>query len=56
LRERDARDSGRATAPLKAAEDAVRLDTSTMDADQAFDVARREITRRLGNQERFQEN
>lgn len=56
LRERDARDSGRATAPLTAAEDAVRLDTSTMDADQAFDVAREEISRRLGNQERFQEN
>jgi CMP/dCMP kinase len=56
LRERDARDSGRATAPLTAAEDAVRLDTSTMDADQAFDVARKEISRRLGNQERFQEN
>jgi len=56
LRERDARDSGRATAPLKAAEDAVRLDTSTMDADQAFEVARAEISRRLGNQERFQEN
>ena len=56
LRERDARDSGRATAPLMAAEDAVRLDTSTMDADQAFDVARAEISRRLGNQERFQEN
>jgi CMP/dCMP kinase len=46
LRERDARDSGRATAPLKAAEDAVRLDTSGMDADQAFEVAMAEIARR----------
>lgn len=46
LRERDARDSGRATAPLKAAEDAVRLDTSEMDADQAFEVAMAEIARR----------
>ncbi|WP_340116577.1 (d)CMP kinase [Pelagibius sp. 7325] len=46
LRERDARDSGRATAPLRAAEDAVRLDTSSMDADQAFAVAMAEIARR----------
>ncbi|MGD1876505.1 MAG: (d)CMP kinase [Kiloniellaceae bacterium] len=55
LRERDARDSGRATAPLKAAEDAVRLDTSGMDADQAFEVAMAEVARRH-DQERFQEN
>src|SRR3546814_17193277 len=40
LRERDARDSGRATAPLKAAADAVRLDTGEMDADRAFEVAK----------------
>ena len=46
LRKRDARDSGRATAPLMAAEDAVRLDTSGMDADQAFEVAMAEIARR----------
>jgi cytidylate kinase len=46
LRERDARDSGRATAPLRAAEDAVRLDTSAMDADRAFEVAMAEIARR----------
>jgi len=45
LRERDARDSGRVTAPLRAAEDAVRLDTSSMDADQAFAVAMAEIAR-----------
>ncbi len=55
LRERDARDSGRATAPLKAADDAVRLDTSNMDADQAFEFAMAEIARRR-DQERFQEN
>jgi cytidylate kinase len=45
LRERDARDSGRATAPLRAADDAVRLDTSGMDADEAFAVAMAEIAR-----------
>jgi len=54
LRERDARDSGRETAPLRAAEDAVRLDTSHMDADQAFDAAMAVIARRP-DQERFQE-
>jgi cytidylate kinase len=54
LRERDARDSGRATAPLRAAADAVRLDTSGMDADQAFDLAMAVIARRP-DQERFQE-
>ena len=46
LRERDARDSGRATAPMKAAADAVRLDTSGMDADQVFATAMAEIGRR----------
>lgn len=46
LRERDARDSGRETAPLKAAEDALRLDTSEMDADQVFAAAIAEITKR----------
>jgi CMP/dCMP kinase len=61
LRERDARDSGRATAPLKAAEDAVRLDTSDMDADRAFEVAMAEIARRglgpvRGRWEGFQDN
>ncbi len=54
LRERDARDSGRATAPMKAADDAVQLDTSSFDADQAFDVAMAEIARRRSDQERFQ--
>lgn len=34
--ERDARDSGRSASPLKAADDACRLDTSELDADQAF--------------------
>lgn len=61
LRERDARDSGRATAPLKAADDAVRLDTSDMDADRAFAVAMAEIARRglapgRGRREGFQDS
>lgn len=39
MKERDARDSGRDTAPLKPAHDAHILDTSTMDADAAFAAA-----------------
>lgn len=39
LKERDERDSKRATAPLKPADDALILDTSDMDADKAFAVA-----------------
>jgi cytidylate kinase len=35
LRDRDARDSARATAPLKPAEDAVLLDTSEMTIEEA---------------------
>lgn len=36
---RDARDQGRDVAPLMAATDAIELDTSALDADQAFDAA-----------------
>ncbi|MBI2242312.1 MAG: (d)CMP kinase [Magnetospirillum gryphiswaldense] len=39
MRERDERDSSRAVAPLKPADDAHILDTSEMGADQAFDAA-----------------
>jgi len=39
MRERDERDSQRAVAPLKPAEDAYLLDTSDLDADAAFDAA-----------------
>lgn len=39
LEERDARDSGRVVAPLKAARDAVAIDTSDMDIDTAFKAA-----------------
>lgn len=43
LKERDARDSGRRVAPLIAADDAIVLDTSEMDADAAFAEALRRI-------------
>ena len=39
--DRDARDQGRATAPLVRADDAVLLDTSEMSISQAADAARR---------------
>lgn len=39
MRERDARDAGRDASPLVAAEDAFLLDTSDLDADQAFAAA-----------------
>ena len=39
IRRRDARDSGRADAPLKAADDAVVIDTSALDIDEALAAA-----------------
>ncbi|WP_407049139.1 (d)CMP kinase [Methyloraptor flagellatus] len=39
IRQRDERDSGRSTAPLKPAEDAVILDTSDLDREGAFTAA-----------------
>jgi len=39
MKERDARDSSRSASPLMAADDALLLDTSDMDADQAFAAA-----------------
>ena len=45
---RDARDSGRADAPLVQAADAALLDTSEMTIEQAFAEARRLVERALG--------
>ncbi len=39
IRKRDARDSGRSTAPLRAAEDAAMLDTTLLDVEGAFAAA-----------------
>ncbi|MAO26585.1 (d)CMP kinase [Roseovarius sp.] len=47
LRSRDARDSARATAPLKPAVDAVELDTSRMSIDEAVAAAIAETERRI---------
>jgi cytidylate kinase len=48
MKERDARDTERRVAPLTAAPDAVTLDTTQLDADQAFERASELITRTLG--------
>lgn len=48
IKARDARDSGRADAPLKQDEDAVLLDTTDLDIDAAFDVAVDVIKRKIG--------
>ena len=44
MRRRDARDAERATAPMKAAEDAHLLDTSNLDIDAAFVAAKAFVT------------
>jgi CMP/dCMP kinase len=46
---RDARDAARSTAPLRMADDAVRLDTTDLDADAAFDEARAIVERARGD-------
>ncbi|HEV7371410.1 d(CMP) kinase [Arenibaculum sp.] len=48
MRERDARDSQRAVAPLRPAADAFLLDTSSLDADQAFEAAMSFIRTKAG--------
>lgn len=47
MRERDRRDSCRASAPLRAAEDAVTIDTSCLDADAVFAAAADVVRARL---------
>ncbi len=48
VKERDARDMGRVDAPLRAAVDAVTIDTSTMAIDEAVAVACAVVAARLG--------
>lgn len=48
LRERDARDSQRATAPMRPAEDAHLIDTTDLDIDQAIGLAIRIVTAARG--------
>lgn len=49
LTERDERDSKRAVSPLMAADDAIVLDTSTLDPDAAFAAALAHVEKRLKN-------
>ena len=49
LRERDARDSARATAPLKPARDALLLDTTEMSIEAAVAAAIKAIEARLAS-------
>jgi cytidylate kinase len=44
---RDARDSGRSVAPMKPAEDAWQLDTSSLSADQVFDLAKKFVADKI---------
>lgn len=46
--ERDMRDAGRADAPMRAAEDAVMIDTSDMGIEEAIEAARAVVAARLG--------
>ena len=48
IRGRDARDSGRADAPMKAAADAILLDTTKLDIEAAFEAAVGLIKRKIG--------
>ncbi|MEN0653052.1 MULTISPECIES: (d)CMP kinase [Hyphobacterium] len=50
LAERDARDSGRADAPMRAADDAVLLDTSQLSIDAAVSAAIRIVSDKTGTQ------
>jgi cytidylate kinase len=49
MRERDARDTARSTAPMRPAEDALIIDTSALDADQVFRLAQDHIDQIIRN-------
>ncbi|HQT76154.1 MAG: cytidylate kinase [Rhodospirillales bacterium 20-64-7] len=49
MRQRDAKDAARLAAPLRAASDAFELDTTTMDADAAFNAALAFVRGRIEN-------
>jgi cytidylate kinase len=47
MRERDARDTARSTAPMRPADDALIIDTSALDADQVFRLAQDHIDAKI---------
>ena len=52
LRERDTRDSTRQNAPLRKDSDAITIDTSYLDAEQTFEMARKYIASQNLNRQR----
>ena len=48
IKERDVRDTTRATAPLKPAEDAVLLDTTGHDLEQSLSIMKNLLKERIG--------
>jgi len=48
IKDRDARDAGRPDAPMRQADDAILLDTTTLDIEAAFDSAVGSIKRKIG--------
>ncbi len=52
IRDRDAQDANRPVAPLRPAEDAILIDTTTLDADAAFAEALRVVRARLAQPDR----
>ena len=53
IRRRDERDSSRESAPMRAAHDALLLDTTDLDIEQAFDAAVGLIQRKIGQHGRL---
>jgi cytidylate kinase len=49
MRERDARDTARSTAPMRRSDDALIIDTSALDADQVFRLAKDHIDQIIRN-------
>ena len=47
MQERDARDAGRTTAPMKPAEDAIVFDTSMMSIDEVLDFSLKIIDKHI---------
>jgi cytidylate kinase len=47
MRERDARDTARSTAPMRPAEDALIIDTSALDADAVFHQAKDHVDQKI---------
>jgi len=56
MRERDARDAGRSAAPLRQAIDALVLDTTALDVDAAFAIARDFVAAKVAKGEKARKN